>query len=648
MQEVKDNTTATLGYPIQHGYNPVPLSHASAYAEEAGSQTNLVRMVEQLNTYSNFRSKAMEYTGVTDDPNNNLMALIYRLRNFRTVNIRGSELKGKELSDAKAIIFTLLMNDAYECITIKDSDKYYVRPRGTYLYTPMDKTTLTNYIKSVVISLIGEPAASLMKNIVDTFFYNMTNMIEEVDKRYMAITNSSLIFDSQTQTILTASELASNQSSANTELLEYPPVFLSVLSDISLDRDDEQKLLDIYNEVKAELELSGEDYPKVEQRIDSVKDWACGDPDVYHNIMYMYSSPFQAKLPPYVFFLAGVTRNGKSASINLFKRLVSPQNSAEIGLERLGDWHVKDNIIHHLINAPTEVDTNGLLKNQKQFKQIAVHEAVTNEVMREQSAKSVPSNYMCIFPVNKMPEWEGDGAPACVKRSFLIMYDADFEASDRDNYDYESEHYTHDFMIEFTANVLAYASFYSHHKFVPNQAFLDCRDSMTESSDLFGKYLTEHSKVFRGFQSVSLLRKDFENWALKEGYSRNEIPVIKKTSDIRLKSYRDARIVNPADGQRYRCYVDTRANNTLPVMFNDYQDNREREQLLGGKIVSTNGKPTAKTFFEDFLNRGESYVYTYNAVLDRKTSVDKLEKAGASSERIVNAYMKQQDLLADE
>ncbi len=627
---------------IEHAADIAVTEDGNSDYPDSAKTTNIVFFVQSLSEHFNYEPKIYKRAG-----NFSLAVYFNQLRGDVAVS-GGKTYSGAKLKEQRAIAFTELLHDAFDFRKMTGIDLYMYRSKGAPLYKSMDAKMMEVAINTVYQSIFGVSDGKEVERAFKTFEKSISlgQMVDRISKRYLAIGDTELFFDRQDYTIKTASEL--NQASSF-EIPQYPDIYLQLMQGQGISSADTDKIVDEYERVLKKLNASKGDGTDIDMEIDAVRDWACEDPEAYWNIMYMYSSPLQKVLPPFSFILSGETRNGKSAAIELARRFASPANTAARDIEKLGDWHGRDDTIFALYNCPKEINTSGALKGETYYKLSSTHEEITFDTMRGQKAMSMPSDFNNLFASNKNPVWEGDGAQACVKRTVLIPFEADFEASDDENYSYEDEHYTHDFMVKFSAHVFAFASFFSTHKFIRNGAFLRARELMSASADPFGVFLKEFNKVFSGFQSLSLFRKEAYNFLKKSGYDAKEIPEIKKTSDIRLNAYREMKITNPADGRRYRCYVHRSANpKVLPVMFNDYRESNERKAMLGGEIIHTNIAPTSKTHLEDLLNRGESYTYIFRESMELKQDEFEQLENGASSEKIARTHLKRQQLFSDD
>lgn len=249
--------------------------------------------------------------------------------------------------------------------------------------------------------------------------------------------------------------------------------------------------------------------------------WANEDLDKFNDLLKAVAANFMRVKPKGAFILIGRTRNGKSSFVQMLHTLFGKRNTSELKLTELESHHKNMRLLGSLLNAPDEEDEGKgkeVLKAQALFKSISTHAPITIPVLYSQEPQDVPTNFMCYFPMNDTPQWKGTGAEACMRRSFILSFDADLSKYDNNTRDFEKETYTADFYSKLLPIILAFAKYYNEHPFKLSDTQKKNQQLINEEVDNVSVYLNEFQKYFPGgYASVGLIWDDYKCWCESRG-----------------------------------------------------------------------------------------------------------------------------------
>ena len=251
-----------------------------------------------------------------------------------------------------------------------------------------------------------------------------------------------------------------------------------------------------------------------------ILEWGDDDPGVYWDILTMYATGFMNQKPIGAYCLVGLTRNGKTSCANLGHTLFGKNNTAMVCCSELGDYHKTAALRDCIMNIPDDEDDD-INKYQKEFKQLAAHQALLVSRMRSQEPFEIPaSQFTMIFPMNTEPMWRGSSASACSKRTLIIPFRRDFSKSDKSIGNFEERAFTPDNLCTLAAHCMALATFlkerpeaygFSDASSAQQQANAADNSSIVLYRDAFHKY-------FDGFLRWELLYDDYVYWCQENEY----------------------------------------------------------------------------------------------------------------------------------
>lgn len=248
-----------------------------------------------------------------------------------------------------------------------------------------------------------------------------------------------------------------------------------------------------------------------------VSGWAVGNQDIYDDIMKTMAIPFMAKKPLGAGVWIGATRNGKSTAIDVLKSILGANNCTAVRLNQLDDPHHNTKLAFTLFNAPDEEDEKLDARIQATFKTLGAHGNLTLAKMYSEEGTHVNANFLNVFPMNHLPQWSGQGASACVKRSLIIPFYADFSAFDNRPGNFIEENLTPEVVADFVGTLTGIAKFYSDRELVFSPVMKQQQEMIQVHVDSALTYKREFELFFDGFQTKKMLYDDYLYWCQARG-----------------------------------------------------------------------------------------------------------------------------------
>lgn len=278
------------------------------------------------------------------------------------------------------------------------------------------------------------------------------------------------------------------------------------------------------NNGKINLKTLGEDCPELDinqQPLNAFWLWANEDEDTFNDILMALSCNFMRVKPKGAFILIGRTRNGKSSFITLLHTQFGTNNTAEVALADLNDPHLNMDLLGALVNAPDEEEEGrgaDILKAQGRFKKLATHKALALQVYYSQTPQSVATDFMSYHAMNDVPQWQGTGAEACMKRSLIIMFEHDFSGEDNNGREFERETYTPEFFSTLLGIEFAFAKYYDGKEFKFSDKQKARKRLVAEEVDNMSVYLDSFLSYYPGgYSNASLVHEDYKLWCEARG-----------------------------------------------------------------------------------------------------------------------------------
>lgn len=258
-----------------------------------------------------------------------------------------------------------------------------------------------------------------------------------------------------------------------------------------------------------------------EQPLNAFWLWANEDEDTFNDILMALSCNFMRVKPKGAFILIGRTRNGKSSFILLLHTQFGHNNTAEVALADLNDPHLNMDLLGALVNAPDEEEEGrgaDVLKAQGRFKKLATHKALSLQVYYSQNPQPVATDFMSYHAMNDVPQWQGTGAEACMKRSLIIMFEHDFSGEDNNGKEFEKENYTPEFFSLLLGVEFAFAKYYNGKEFKFSEKQKKRKQLVAEEVDNMSVYLDSFLSYYPGgYANASIVHEDYKLWCEAKG-----------------------------------------------------------------------------------------------------------------------------------
>jgi len=278
------------------------------------------------------------------------------------------------------------------------------------------------------------------------------------------------------------------------------------------------------NNGRINIDTINEDIPTISiksQPLNAFWLWANEDEDTFNDILMALSCNFMRVKPKGAFILIGRTRNGKSSFIMLLHTQFGHNNTAEVALADLNDPHLNMDLLGALVNAPDEEEEGrgaDILRAQGRFKKLATHKALSLQVYYSQTPQPVATDFMSYHAMNDVPQWQGTGAEACMKRSMIIMFEHDFSGEDNNGREFEKETYTPEFFSYLLGIEFAFASYYNGKEFKFSEKQKARKKLVAEEVDNMSVYLDSFLSYYPGgYANASLVHEDYKLWCEAKG-----------------------------------------------------------------------------------------------------------------------------------
>lgn len=250
--------------------------------------------------------------------------------------------------------------------------------------------------------------------------------------------------------------------------------------------------------------------------------WANSDPDTFNDLLKAVASNFMLNKPKGAFILIGKTRNGKTSFIKCLHTLFGRCNTSAARLTDLKDGHINYTLLSTMLNAPDEEDEGSskeVLKNQSNFKSIASHDPLLLPVFYSQNPQWVKTDFMSFYPMNDTPDWQGNGAEACMRRSLVLMFRNDLSKFDNNGRNFEKETYTADFYSRLLGIVLAIAKYYHGKKMEFSETMAKDKQAVSQEVNNYSLYLDTFFKHFDSYTNTAIVWEDYKLWCEERALS---------------------------------------------------------------------------------------------------------------------------------
>ena len=273
--------------------------------------------------------------------------------------------------------------------------------------------------------------------------------------------------------------------------------------------------------------LEGHKSIPADERLEEIMQWAQGEYDRYIDIIHMAG----ARLKSHdfgIYILAGLGRDGKSSCIDLVASFYGTNNICRVPVDRLGDTHNLSNFQRALVNLPDEQKPSDEKTKTMSadasvaFRIAGSHGSANMNVMRSNKSDELYYSFVTMAPVNSVPRFPADVQNACIRRCRIIEFEGDFSASDSLAVKWGKTHYTPEFMMKFSGQVLAFATYYSKHDWKTTPLMELAAKKQMENAGSSIMYIKMWEKIFCGYDSYKTIRDDYVNYCKLSDYEQDE------------------------------------------------------------------------------------------------------------------------------
>ena len=266
------------------------------------------------------------------------------------------------------------------------------------------------------------------------------------------------------------------------------------------------------------------DYADPDSPLNTFWVWSNKNNGRTNDLLKASSSVFLKKKPTGAFLLVGKTRNGKSTFIDMLKAELGVNNTSGVKLTDFDDaTHFADDLATTMLNAPDD-DEDGkedkILKSQGTFKSITAHGMVTVRRLYSSNSIKLHANWMNIFPMNDIPQWQGSSKEACMKRSLCISFNNDLSRSDKASKDFASETFTAHFYSVLLGVQGAFARYYASHDLHFSEEMEMMRNEIKEDIDGEDVFVDKLTRYFKGM-NATCVESEYQIWSRARHISFN-------------------------------------------------------------------------------------------------------------------------------
>lgn len=421
-----------------------------------------------------------------------------------------------------------------QVLYVQQADLYYYKDDD--IYRRLDDDTLLTWVRDVWTQLFGDGwSARQIENAVRKVQMMTKKRIPQLDKRYVKI-SPGLFWDTElcqfadapsASHVCFAALFDSSYEDATT--IQVPPLTPSQL----------ELLRSTYRHDLTALHAHGtlpEDYAFVTA-------WACGDHDVYMDMLKCHAFSFMPPTRDGSPILIGSGANGKSTYLDLLHSIWGRHNTTSFTMKQMADKHFQLSLAYSYMNAPDEEKEYTAKERdevQYTFKILSARGRLPAEKMFSQSSAEITGDFTSFFPMNHLPKWRGTGVKALVRRSLVVPFYADFQAQANGvGKRFFKDTFTPDVICQYLGTLLALASYYvDRDDMFPSVVMKLQQDELIADTDNTVTYKREFELFFDSYQSFNTLWQDYLYWCAANGTTPQSKAAFKWTFDPYIKRNR--------------------------------------------------------------------------------------------------------------
>lgn len=261
------------------------------------------------------------------------------------------------------------------------------------------------------------------------------------------------------------------------------------------------------------------------ERIQFILDLACGDENVYDDIMQSIAPLLLHTKPTGVIWYLGNGSNGKSSLVHLLY-IIFGNYLTEITVKQLEDERDAPQLNGKLGNICKE-SSEAFIKDTRTYKSIGTHESFLVHKFHSQEMTSVNGNVHHIFSANNIPTFS-DKSDGAKRRTLIIPFNNRFVSDES----FEDRTFTVEFIELFLGEIIKYAKMIkqNNYSYVFSETSRNVKEQYDIDSNTPATYCTEIiSDGIVGYTGYRHLEPDYENWCKENGYKPSSVNVLRRT-----------------------------------------------------------------------------------------------------------------------
>lgn len=250
-------------------------------------------------------------------------------------------------------------------------------------------------------------------------------------------------------------------------------------------------------------------------KIPFILELACGDPDVYDDIMQSIAPMIMARKPDGVIWWIGDGANGKSTLMDALYRLF-PNQLSSLTVKRLVDGRDLPALNGTMANIVKE-SSEGRIDDTEIYKSLGTHESFNTHKFHSQEPMTISGNLHHIFSGNSVPVFNDKGYSAR-RRTHIIPFNARFVSDPT----FEERTFTPEFFGKLVAEMMKYANKlkrngYRYNFSAKTMAVKEDYDTEANNAEEYANQIVKYDGVV-AFDSFQNIRTDYETWCAENGY----------------------------------------------------------------------------------------------------------------------------------
>lgn len=272
-----------------------------------------------------------------------------------------------------------------------------------------------------------------------------------------------------------------------------------------------------------------------------VTTWACGDHDVYMDMLRCHALTFMSNDKTGSPILIGSGGNGKSVYLDLLHSIWGRNNTTSLTMKQMADPHHQLSLAYSFVNAPDE-DQEYHDKDrdeiQRTFKALSARSTIQAPTYFSQDDKSIDGLFVSFFPMNHKPTWRGTSVKALVRRSLIVPFNAELSYMTQKSGNFFHDTFTPDIICHYLGTLLGIATYYRDHDFTLSPVMEYHQASLLAENDSTVAYKQEFELFFDSFQKFEMIERDYELWCKAMDYPKQPLSSLRWTFNSYLEKQR--------------------------------------------------------------------------------------------------------------